>query len=149
MTKGGTMVEGTQGTGEAEERRKRRLKIAIVGSLFAIGMVSGFFVGHSAKGFGELLGPDPVMPPAVAIGLCLVFALAIAVGAVLMKKHADELERLNRYKAASLAGTVYLTTYMLWFFLWKGGLVPEPMHVVLFLIFLVSMFAGLAIYRFR
>jgi drug/metabolite transporter (DMT)-like permease len=143
------MVEGAHGTGEAEERRKRRLKIAIVGSLFAVGMVSGFFVGHSAKGIGALLGPEPVMPPAVAIGLCLVFALAIGVGAVLMKKHADELERLNRYKAASLAGTVYLTAYMLWFFLWKGGLVPEPMHAVLFLIFLVSMFAGLAIYRFR
>ena len=149
MTKGGTMVDGVQGAGEAEERRKRRFKIAIVGTLFAIGMVSGVFLGHSAKGYEELLGPDPVMAPAVAIGLCIAFAVAVGVGALLMKKNMDELERQNRYKAASLAGTAYLSTYMVWFFLWKGGLAVEPMHVVLFLVFLVSMFAGMAIYRFR
>jgi hypothetical protein len=143
------MVEGTQGTGEAEERRKRRLKIAIVGTLFALGMGSGMFLGHSARGYEQLLGPDPVMPPSVAVGLCVALVAAMVLGALLMKKNMDELERLNRYKAASLAGTVYLTTYMLWFFLWKGGLVPEPMHAVLFLIFLIPMFAGLAIYRFR
>ncbi|HEX8194319.1 MAG TPA: hypothetical protein VF552_15610, partial [Allosphingosinicella sp.] len=124
-------------------------KIAIVGTLFAVGMVSGFFLGHSAQGIERLLGPEPVMPPAVAIGLCLLGALAIAVGAVLMKKNTDELERLNRYKAASFAGTVFLCTYMGWFFLWKGGLVREPMHVVLFLVFLISMLAGLAFHRFR
>ena len=143
------MVETISGAGEAEEKRKRRFKIAIVGTLFTLGMVSGIFLGTSAKGFEELLGPNPVLPPAVAIGLCIAFAVAVAVGAVLMKKNMDEHERLNRYKAASLAGTAYLSTYMVWFFLWKGGLVPEPMHVVLFLVFLVSMFAGMAIYRFR
>jgi hypothetical protein len=149
MTKGAEMAEGALGAGEAEERRKRRFKIAIVGTLFTLGLVSGFFLGHSSRGLAELLGPEPVMPPAIAIGLCIAFAAAVAIGAWLMKKHMDEVERLNRYKAASLAGTVYLSTYMVWFFLWKGGLVPEPMHVVLFLLFLVSMFAGLAIYRFR
>jgi hypothetical protein len=143
------MVEGTSGTGEAEEKRKRRLKIAIVATLFSVGMASGFFLGHSAEGFEGLLGPDPVMAPGIAIALCGAFAVTIAIGAVLMKKNTDELERLNRYKAASLAGTVYLSTYMVWFFLWKGGLVPEPMHVVLFLVFLVSMFTGMAVYRFR
>ena len=143
------MVEGASGAGEAEEKRKRRFKIAVFGTLFAFGLVSGFFIGHSAEGYEELFGPNPVMPPAVAIGLCIAFALAIAVGALLMKKNMDELERLNRYKAASLAGTSYLCTYIVWFFLWKGGVVPEPMHVVLFLVFLVSMFAGMAIYRFR
>ncbi|HEX9932046.1 MAG TPA: hypothetical protein VGB08_04335 [Allosphingosinicella sp.] len=138
-----------RGIGEQAERGRRLRKIAVIGALFTFGLVSGFFVGHSGRGLEALLGPEPILSPAVAIGLVVLTLAATAIGSLLLKDQMDEVEKLNKYKAGSVAGSVYLLTYMCWFFLWKGGLVPEPMHIVLFLLFLVSFFGGMAHYRYR
>jgi hypothetical protein len=144
------MSEYQAGSGERIERRNRVYKVAVIAVLFGFGMLVGMYMAHSGGGgLDALLGPEQIMPAWVAIAISTMFFVAIIAGAVVLQGHTDEHDRLNKYKAASLAGTAYLTTYMVWFFLWKGGLLPEPMHIVLFLVFLVTMFSGIAFYRFR
>jgi hypothetical protein len=138
-----------RGMGERAERGRRMRKIVIFGALFGFGLVSGFFVGFSGRGLEGLLGPEPILPPAVAIGLVVLTLGATAIGSLLLRDQMDEVEKLDKYKAGSVAGSVYLLSYMCWYFLWKGGLMPEPMHIVLFLLFLVSFFGALGAYRYR
>lgn len=146
MTAMGT-IEMERGIGEQAERGRRMRKIAIFGTLFGFGLVVGFFVGIA--GFEKMIGPEPILPPAVAIGFVVMTLGATAIGSLLLRDQMDEVEKLAKYKAGSVAGTVFLLGYMCWFFLWKGGLMPEPMHIVLFLLFLVSFFGALAAYRYR
>ena len=61
----------------------------------------------------------------------------------------DELERQNNYRAAAFAGTVYIVAYPVWFLLWKGGFVPEPIHWMLFGLFWAALCISYLYYRFR
>ena len=137
------------GAGERMERGMRLRRRALFAGLFTVGLVSGIYVGHSGRNFEALIGPEPVMSPAAAFAVCAVLLVAVAVGALLLRRHMDEHEKLTHYKAASVAGNAFLLTYLVWFNLWKGGVVPEPAHLILFLVFLVAMMVGLLYYRFR
>jgi hypothetical protein len=153
MTRRGNEAAGAAdaeaGAGERMERGRRLRRRALFGSLFAVGLLTGFYVGHSGRNFEALLGPDPIMSPAAAFAICALLLVAVTAGALLLQRNMDEHEKLTHYKAASVAGNAFLLTYIVWFNLWKGGVVPEPAHLVLFLVFLVAMGIGIFYYRFR
>jgi hypothetical protein len=66
-----------------------------------------------------------------------------------MNRVMDEVDRQRGYKAASFAGTVLIVVYPAWYFLWRGGLVVEPIHWLLFGLFWLSLAFATLWYRFR
>jgi hypothetical protein len=61
----------------------------------------------------------------------------------------DEVERQRSYKAGSLAGATLIVVYPVWFLLWKGGFVVEPIHWVLFVLFWLGLAFGMIWYKYR
>ncbi len=133
--------------GERKERAARNRRWLILSLPFAAGLALGGYIG-SIK-FKGLLDKSTDWPPAVSIGLAVAFVIGVLIGGRLHRKQADEVEIQNSYKGAAVAGTAYFTVYPVWFLLWKGGLVPEPMHFVLFLGFWGLLIACYLYYRYR
>ena len=149
MTARGTAMRDEAGRGEGERREAamRRGRAWIIGGLFVAGLVSGFYVGKtealSAKAGQSLWTPE------LAIVLTAVFLVAMLAGSLLLNRVMDELERQRAYKASAAAGAALLLVYPPWFFLWKGGLLPEPMHLALFGIFWIVLAGASLWYKVR
>lgn len=132
--------------GERLERARHRRKYVIVGGLAAIGFVAGFAAGYG-DGAGLFAGEG--WPPAMAAGFAIAYLAAAIGGGIALSRQTDEVERLGQYKAVAAAAASYVLAYPVWFLLWKGGFLAEPMHLALFALFAVSMIAASLFYRFR
>lgn len=142
-------VSEPAGAGEQQERARRMRKTWIVGGALATGFVAGVFVGFN-EGGSAFLGSDANdWPPALAVGLALSYVLLVTVGGVALARQTDEFELQRQYKAIAAAAFVYAMAYPIWFVLWMGRLVPEPMHGALFILFGLSLAAAFLFYRFR
>jgi hypothetical protein len=135
------------GTGEALERAARRKKIAIVGGLSLAGFFPGFYLGYTEN--DELLQVSDKWPPELALVLAAVYLVAVITGAVLLKRQTDEVALAQQTKGTALAGSMLVLVYPLWYILWKGGFVIEPMHTVIYVLFLLTALGGMLYYRFR
>lgn len=134
------------GEGEARERARLRRRSIIVVGLATVGFLLGLFAGRiEADPSGENRGMWPVL----SIVFLLTYLAALLFGTVLLKRGQDELERQNNYKAATLAGAVYVILYPSWYLLWKGGYLPEPMHLILFAVFWLALALAGLYHRFR
>ena len=138
----------SHGEGERREAAMRRKRYLILGSIFAAGLVTGFYVGFKdAEGlFG---GGGGVWSPAASLALAALYLIALIGGSLLLKDQMDEHDRQVSYKAASLGAVLMVGIYPPWFLLWKGGLAVEPSHLVLYIIFIFGMAGGMLWYRFR
>ena len=136
------------GEGERREAAMRRKRILVIGALFVGGLVTGFYVGFREAG-AIFHGEDGLWSPALALGMIALFVAAIAGGTWIMNGVMDELERARAYKAASLGGTLFMLAYPVWFFLWKGGFVREPVHWVMYAFFVFAMLGAMAWYKAR
>ena len=146
LRKEGAMAKAEVSGGEAAERATRRRRLMILSGPFAAGLMLGGYVGFREF---DILSGNADWPPAVAIGLAAAFLLSVLGASLLLNRQMDEVERLNSYRASSIAGTFYFIAYPVWFLLWKGGLVPEPMHGALFLGFWAILIAAYLYYRYR
>ena len=88
-------------------------------------------------------------PPAMALALAALYVIALAGGSLLLKDVMDEHERQRSYKAASFASALLVCIYPLWFLLWKGGFVAEPIHWVIYVVFMAGLGLAMIWYRFR
>ena len=134
-------------SGEALERRRRRRKLAIFALVFVFAFPVGFAVGFTEA--DDLLVMNDRWPPALALGLSFAYLALVIGGAIALSRQVDEVERMIKYKAVSAAATFYVIVYPVWFFLWKGGFVAEPMHVALYIGFMVAFLLASIFYRFR
>jgi hypothetical protein len=134
-------------SGETLERKRRRRKLAILALVFVLAFPVGFAVGFTEA--DDLLVMDDRWPPALAMGLSLAYLFLVIGGAIALSRQVDEVERTIKYKAVGAAATAYVIVYPVWFFLWKGGFVPEPMHVALYAGFLIVFLLASLFYRFR
>ena len=135
------------GSGEALERAARRKRIFIITALAAMSFVPGFYLGYTEN--DELLLASDKWPPALALGLAGFYLGAVIAGAALMRRQTDEVALSHQYKATALAGSMFVIVYPLWYILWKGGFVIEPMHGVIYVLFLLTALGGMLYYRFR
>lgn len=119
------MMSSTMGEGERADRRRRaRARVILLVSLvLAVGIIALTVIfkqsGHA-------------IAPAGAIGVTLLYLAGIAVswrGA----RFSDEVEMRSTHRALAWATIAYILVYPGWYFLWRGGLVPEPSHETLFL----------------
>jgi hypothetical protein len=135
------------GEGERVERAKRRRRLWLFAALFAAGFPCGVYLGYIlAANDYDLAAP---WNPTIALAITALFLLAMTVGSILLAKQIDEVERANQSKAAAVAGSVYVVLYPTWFFLWKGGFAPEPIHWALFIAFWLVLVGAALYYRFR
>lgn len=148
MAKVGRAGVSEPGTsGEALERGRRRRKLAIMAVVFLLAFPAGFMVGFTEA--DDLLVMNDRWPPALALGLSLSYLFLVIGGAIALSRQVDEVERAIKYKAVSAAATAYVIVYPIWFFWWKGGFVPEPMHLALYAGFLIVFLLASLFYRFR
>ena len=141
------MPEPRGGEGERREGAVRRRRLLVFGVLFVAGLASGFYVG-STDG-GAMLDADGRWSPGVSLALIAIFLAAMIGGAMALRSSTDELQREIATKAMAAAGGFFLLFYPVWFLLWKGGLVPEPMHLAMFVVFWLTLAFATLWYRFR
>ncbi|MCW3848320.1 hypothetical protein OF829_13830 [Sphingomonas sp. LB-2] len=130
------------GEGErAEAVRKRRTAI-----LFAASMVVGvaMVVGTAIfkQGHGRIA-------PGWAIAFVGLYLLAVFGSWRFACRVSDEVELRANVGALATGGTAYALVYPSWYFLWRGGLVPEPSHEALFVIAFVATMSAYLWKRFR
>ena len=137
------------GAGEQQERARRTRKAWILGGTFALGLLGGFWVGFwEADNLFTGSGSDG-WPPSLAIALAVCYVVSVVFGGIALARQTDEFELQRQHKAVAAAALVYALAYPVWFVLWMGGLVVEPMHGVLFIAFWLSLFVAFLFYRFR
>jgi cation transport ATPase len=125
------------GEGErAEATRKRRAAMLVAASMVvAVAMVVGTAVFK--QGHGRIT-------PGWAIAFVGLYLLAVFGSWRFACRVSDEVELRANVGALATGGTAYALVYPSWYFLWRGGLVPEPSHEALFVIaFLATMTAYL------
>ena len=132
---------------ERIERDRRRRKFATVGALAAVGGIGGGIVG--AREADRLFDLAQPWPPLLCLALAALLLVAAAVGSFALHRQTDEVERLAKLKATHAGASVYLLGYPIWFLLWKGGFLPEPMHVLIYAITIVAILLASLHYRFR
>ena len=137
-----------RGEGERHEASRRRRRWLIVAVLAVAGFVPGLYLGYN-DGAALAESRPAVWSPTLSIGLIGLYLAAVIGGGLLLRKVTDEVERQNGYKAASFAGMALMLVYPVWFLLWRGGFVPEPVHWMLFLLFWLSLALASLYYRFR
>jgi hypothetical protein len=120
----------------------------ITAALLIPGFLIGVYVGKTDQG-AFIDGSGGVLWPALSIVLAMIYLVAICGGAFLLNSSIDEHEKYNSYKAVSAAGCLYIVVYPVWFLLWKGGFVIEPIHWVLFVTFWLSLAGSAIYYRFK
>jgi hypothetical protein len=137
-----------RGEGERRDSARRRKRWVIVVALAVAGFVPGLYLG---KNHGAALaeGGSALWSPTLSMALAGLYLAAVVGGGLLLRGVTDEVERQNGYKAASFAGMALMLVYPVWFLLWKGGFVHEPIHWVLFVIFWLSLVLASLWYRFR
>jgi hypothetical protein len=136
-----------RGAGETAERARFKRLAIILAACGAIGFVPGFFIGYTDV--GSLFDESTDWPAWLSIGLPVLLIGTSVIGGLLAQRQYDELQRLIIYKAISFAAAAYFLAYPAWFFLWKGGFVPEPMHGALFGIFYFGFILGYVYNRFK
>ncbi|QIL02798.1 hypothetical protein G7078_08395 [Sphingomonas sinipercae] len=147
MTRVKPMVEDKMGVGERREAMTRRKQVGIIAALAVPGFLAGVFIGRGeAK---ALLDGADVWSPELAIATTIVYLVAIIGASILLHKTMDEVQTQTQYKASAFAGTAFMVVYPVWFLLWKGGFVIEPIHWVIYILFVFTSLAASAYYRFR
>ena len=134
-------------SGEALERSRRRRKYWIIGVLAGIGFVAGFTAGFTQP--HRLFDPSLSWSPELTLSLAVAWLVAVIGGGLLYARHTDEVEMANGYKAVAVGAVAYVVLYPVWLLLWKGGVLPEPMHFVIFLAFMAVTMVASLFYRVR
>lgn len=133
--------------GARSEKARRNRRSAIIALCFVAGLPIGFYIGYAVVGPGlDLSAP---WPPAIAFGSLALYLAAILFGSIALARQMDEVETARQHKASAFAVAVMLTVYPAWFFLWKGEVLPEPVHWMMFVLLWLSLMAGSLYYRYR
>lgn len=112
--------------GERREAARSRRWMALMTGMFIFGGLVGFGYGLVED---ESTGAIPVW---AALGACISFLAATVLSVVYLRRDSDELEVLNNLWALAGAGSMLIVGYPCWYVLWRGGLVPEPSHEIVF-----------------
>lgn len=139
---------GPRGEGERRDSARRRTRLLIIAALAVAGFIPGLYLGYN-DGAALAESRTAVWSPTLSLGLAILYLVAVIGGGLLLRNVTDEVERLNGYKAASFAGMALMVVYPVWYVLWRGGFVPEPVHWMLFLLFWLSLALASLFYRFR
>jgi FtsH-binding integral membrane protein len=140
----GAQVTDERNIGEARDRANNRRHILLFSGLTLAGAAVGFvFAMFESKNEFYLGG---TIPPGVAIALAVIAFVAMVWGTVAYKRRIDEVVLRDNIYAAAWGAFVVFVGYPVWFLLWKGNLLPEPSHMVLYAVLYV---VTCAVYLYR
>lgn len=137
----------TDGEGERLERTRRRKFWSVLGWVFVAGLVAGgvfgFVEGHHGAEFGDSLR---AAPDAVVIAMLAAAIAAFTYGCWVFARAIDEVELADNLWGSTASYYAYAILFPAWWVLSKAQIAPPPDH---WLIFFVSLGAGLAVYFWR
>ncbi len=123
------------GPGErAEVARRNRFWLMMSGFMLLGAVIGGTLVAIQNSPSGSL-------PAIWAIAITVTFVAVLGGGTWYFYRDIDEVERRDNLIAGTIAINFYAIFYPAWFFLWKGGLVREPDHEIVFVATLIVMSA--------
>lgn len=120
-----------------KERRYRNILIAccIVGAI--IGVVSAI-IGRGTPDPWALYSNDP-LPLTFAIALAALWGIALPLLQLYWHRRLIDEQESDAYKMGALGGMyIYIFGAPVWWLLWRGGLLPEPNGVAIYLIFTMT-----------
>jgi hypothetical protein len=119
-----------EGPGVRAGMARRRRILWTMAALCAAGGVAGGIMGiFYERGENPLATALPPIWAAIAAAILLV---ALVFGSLRFFRVVDEVERRDNMLASTIGLYFYMIAYMVWFPLWRGALVPEPDHMLLF-----------------
>lgn len=124
-------------TGEGEraeaERKRHAAALFALSIVVAVAMVAGTAIFKQDHG---------QIAPGWAIAFVGLYLLALFACWRFACRVSDEVELRNNVSALAAGGLANALVYPSWYFLWRGGLMPEPSHELLFaVVFLTTMLA--------
>jgi hypothetical protein len=123
------------GLGEQAEARLRRRQLALLaGSLVVALLIVGLAAIFKQSG-GRIA-------PAGGVAIALVYLVAIGLMIWRSCGVSDEVEARRTRRSVMFGFYAYFLAYPAWYFLWKGGLVIEPLHEALFAATLFAVMAA-------
>ncbi len=120
----------TIGPGEAAARIRRNRIAGTTALLMAAGGVIGLLTVLGQHDIRD--GLSGTLHPAAAIAAAAILVVSIVYGSWRYFRTVDEVERRDNYLANSIGLYFYMLGYAGWYLLWRGQLVPEPSHELLF-----------------
>lgn len=117
------------------ERASRNILIGcgVLGGLIGLGLAASSGIG--ADGDTLSLMSEAPIPPVIAILLAAVILLILPAISFYWHRVIDEHESAA-YRDGAIAGAyLFMTLAPAWWFLWRGGLVPEPNGVLIYFAF--------------
>ena len=135
------MTDGDDIGAVAERQRRRRYW-----TLMALALVAAVVIGLTGRILGTPYGP---IEPAAAIGLAAAL-LGLAVGGNWAYfRSIDELEVASNLVGGFWGFYAFMVGWPLWHILWRGGLVPEPEMLPLYVGAALVAVAGFLWRRFQ
>ncbi|MCJ7422060.1 hypothetical protein [Sphingomicrobium astaxanthinifaciens] len=139
----------TASPGERREARRVRLQKIVIALALLLGMGMGIGFGLLSVGGEDAFAEGREWPTGFAIAVAAGVLVVMPLLMLTATRTADELEMAHQAFGMQVGGFVLLCGYPAWYALWKGGLVPEPGHEVLWLGFFAPLVAGYVFHRFR
>ena len=133
------MGDPANNPGERAEAARKRRYLALIAIYIAVAVVM-------VIGTAVFKRPGQQVEPSWAIAFAILYVGVSLIGGWRMCRLVDEVEMRDNRAAAVWAGCFYGLTYPVWFFLWKGGLLPEPSHI---LMYVATVFVAMATYLAR
>jgi len=125
MSRTATMGDPGNNPGErAEAERLRRSRAMIAASVVVAVLI--------VAGTAVFKRPGQHVAPGWAIAFAIIYVGTSVFGWWRTCRVADEVEARNNKAAMVWAGCFYGLAYPVWYFLWRGGLVPEPDHMLMY-----------------
>lgn len=116
-----------EGPGERAERLRAR-------RYWTISLICGLIGGGVGATLAYLGDNDArALPAAWAVGITIFYVVGLIFGSWLFFRQTDEVDVRDNLIACTIGIYFYATLYPGWYFLWKGGLVSEPDHQLLFI----------------
>ena len=136
------MTGTAMGEGERAEaaRGRRAAMLAGASAVVAVAMIVGTAIFK--QGHGQIAPGWSI----AFVGLYLLMMFACWRFAC---RVSDEVELRANVGALAAGGIAYALVYPSWYFLWRGGLTPEPSHELLFVIVFVATMIAYLWKRFR
>jgi hypothetical protein len=123
-----------KGAGERAEHARSRTFWTVLAVCGALGGIVG---GAMVIGTGNRIGGD--MTAGWAIAAALLYGVGVVAASWYFFRIIDEVELRDNLIAATVAVYFYTIVYPVWYLLWKGGLIVEPIHEAIFFATLIAM----------